>query len=363
MSKASNQKIKIIVIYEMLLKDSDYLNPITTSDIMKELEKQGIACERKSLADDLNVLQEYDPDIVKIRQGKGYAYYLDRKTLNQYEVRLLLDMIQSASFLTPDLTKTLSSGIASFASSLKADSLVHNTIVFDKTKHSNEQVAKNIEIIDNAITLERKVSFQYFDLRIGRKRELRKEGKRYLVNPVALIYKNDFYYLVAYHDDKEGFTVYRVDRMLDCQRELQHRTADKRNKSVDTIKDQLTAFGMWMGEPQNIELLVNNRYSNEIYDKFGEKVLMNVADDEHFKVSVKANLNEQFLSWVSMFGDMIKISNPPSAVNEMKKYLFKRFCVSFFDKDKNLKDIDVKELDNIADLIKNKIDDLPDNCR
>lgn len=66
MSKSPNQKLKIIRIYEMLLKDSDASNPITTSYMLQELENQGIACERKSLADDLSVLMQFDPEIKKI---------------------------------------------------------------------------------------------------------------------------------------------------------------------------------------------------------------------------------------------------------------------------------------------------------
>lgn len=85
----------------MILKDSDASNPITTSYILKELEYQGIACERKSLADDLDVLMQFDSGIKQITFGNGYGYYMDCKELNLYEIRLLLDTVQSASI---DLT-------------------------------------------------------------------------------------------------------------------------------------------------------------------------------------------------------------------------------------------------------------------
>lgn len=363
MSKSPNQKLKIIRIYEMLLKDSDASNPITTSYMLQELENQGIACERKSLADDLYVLMQFDPEIKKIPFGKGYGYYIDRKELNLYEIRLLLDMVQSASFLTVDQTKLLASGIASFAGARKGEIMARNTIVFDKTKHSNNEVADSIETIEKAIGKEMKISFQYARLRFGKVKEFRNGGERYVVNPVALIYKNDYYYLLSYKDGDERYTVFRVDRMFSCKEEVHHCTANLCKDSVDSIKDCLTAFGMWLGESVAVKLLVDDRYSNEIFDKFGEDVYYYKADDAHHYVIVHVSINDHFLSWVSMFGSMIRIVEPASAVADMKRYLFKRFCIEFFGVNKDLSNVSSKELDGIAELMREKAGKLPDKTK
>ena len=364
MSKSPNQKLKIIRIYEMILKDSDEHNPITTSCMLQELENQGIACERKSLADDLAVLMQFDPEIKKIPFGKGYGYYIDRKELNLYEIRLLLDMVQSASFLTVEQTKLLASGIASFAGTRKGEIMVRNTIVFDQTKHSNSEVADSIETIDKAINKDKKVSFVYSDLRFDSKvRVNRADGNRYFVNPVALIYCNNYYYLLSYRDGEEKYTVFRIDRMKSCKEEVHDRTKNLCKDSVDSIKDRLTAFGMWLGESVAVKLLVDDRYSNEIFDKFGENVYYYKADDAHHYVIVHVSINDHFLSWVSMFGSMIRIVEPASAVADMKRYLFKRFCIGFLGVNKDLSEVSTEELDGIAELMREKAEKLPDKTR
>lgn len=365
MAKSPNQKLKTVIIYE-LLKVSDEHNPVTTADIMKEFEERGIACERKSLADDLSVLMTYDPDIKKVSCGKGYGYYIDRKELDIYQIRLILDMVQSASFLTVDQTAALSGNILTFAGANKAKVMLHNTIVFDKTKHSNAEVADIIGTIEQAIDEDKKVSFVYSDLRFDRKERVeRADGKRYLVNPVALIYCNNYYYLLSYRDGEDRYTVFRIDRMKSCKEELCHRATNLCKDSVDSIKDRLTAFGMWLGECVAVKLCVDDKYSNEIFfDKFGEDVYCYEAeDDTHHYVIVHVSINDQFLGWVSMFGSMIRIVGPDEAVSAMKKYLFKRFCIEFLGVNKDLSEVSSKELDGIAELMREKVALLPNKTK
>lgn len=363
MAKSPNQKLKTVIIYE-LLRMSDESNPVTTAEIMKEFEERGIACERKSLADDLGVLMTYDPDIKKVPYGKGFGYFIDRKELDIYQIRLILDMVQSASFLTVDQTKDLTGNIITFAGPNKAKVMLHNTIVFDKTKHSNAEVADSIGTIEQAIDDDKKVSFVYSDLRFDSIISVdRKAGERYFVNPVALIYCNNYYYLLSYRDGEERYTVFRIDRMKSCKEEVHRRSANLCKESVDSIKDRLTAFGMWLGESVAVRLLVDDRYSNEIFDKFGENVRYYKADNTHHFVIVHVSINDQFLSWVSMFGSMIRIVEPASAVAEMKRYLFKRFCIEFLGVNKDLSEISSEELDGIAELMREKAGKLPDKTK
>lgn len=59
----------------------------------------------------------------------------------------------------------------------------------------------------------KKVSFRYFSLNYKGEKVFRREGRRYIVNPVVLVCDNDNYYLVCYDDKHEGTANYRLDRM------------------------------------------------------------------------------------------------------------------------------------------------------
>lgn len=60
---------------------------------------------------------------------------------------------------------------------------------------------ENIEQLELAIRQKKQVSFYYFDLDEKRNRVYRKEKKRYITDPVALVFSEDNYYLVAYSQE------------------------------------------------------------------------------------------------------------------------------------------------------------------
>ncbi|MDK2789400.1 MAG: hypothetical protein PWP07_2645, partial [Epulopiscium sp.] len=56
MAKSSNQKLKILYLMKILLEKTDEENAITLNQMIAELERYGIAAERKSIYDDIEAL-------------------------------------------------------------------------------------------------------------------------------------------------------------------------------------------------------------------------------------------------------------------------------------------------------------------
>ena len=68
MPKSPNQKKKLLVLRDLLLKHSDEEHPITIKGMIDELERHDIKAERKSLYDDMETLRSYGLD-VQSRKG------------------------------------------------------------------------------------------------------------------------------------------------------------------------------------------------------------------------------------------------------------------------------------------------------
>ena len=49
MSDSAERKIKLLLLYEILLKQTDELHPMTTSEIFTALQESGIAVSRQTL--------------------------------------------------------------------------------------------------------------------------------------------------------------------------------------------------------------------------------------------------------------------------------------------------------------------------
>ena len=58
MPRSSNQKLKLLRIYNYLLEYTDGEHTVTAADIIKELERYGIPAERKSIYSDLEALAD-----------------------------------------------------------------------------------------------------------------------------------------------------------------------------------------------------------------------------------------------------------------------------------------------------------------
>ena len=86
-------------------------------------------------------------------------------------------------------------------------------VQFNTRKHFNESIYYNVDTLERALMENRKVSFLYFDLDENRRRVYRKEKQRYVVDPVALVFLEDNYYLMCYTPKYRAITNYRVDRM------------------------------------------------------------------------------------------------------------------------------------------------------
>ncbi|MGN1103258.1 MAG: helix-turn-helix transcriptional regulator [Candidatus Coproplasma sp.] len=309
MAKGKNQRLKTLKIYEYLKYHSDKNHPRTVSQIIKALNEQGIDCERKTIYADIEALREYGYKI----QNIGYKYYLEEQGLNVEQLRFLLDATQSAAFLTKDQTEQICSALTSLAGEHKTELVDNQVIIFEKVKHDNVEVLDTVRLINHAVELDCKVSFKYFSTGLGGKRKWRRNGERYVENPISLVFNDGLYYLICYSEKYNDMVIYRVDRISDMKVEkgkaIIHTDKDGQIYGGN-VKDRLTAFGMWNGEVKNVKLLVNNKYIEEMYDKFGRELYVRPVDNEHFTFTEKISVSDVFFGWVASFGTNIKILEP-----------------------------------------------------
>ena len=93
MKNHSIQKLRLLYIIDILSRKSDEEHPLSATDIMDFLrEDYGIECERKTVYDCIENLNEYGYEIIKSQSPRGYfmtPYYFEPA-----ELRLLIDHFQ-----------------------------------------------------------------------------------------------------------------------------------------------------------------------------------------------------------------------------------------------------------------------------
>ncbi|MBR4906163.1 MAG: WYL domain-containing protein [Clostridia bacterium] len=308
MMKHENQKCKILVIRDLLL-ETDELHPLTTLDFIAKLKERGIEAERKSVADDLMTLSEYGMDIESVAVGKRKGYYLASRTFESAELKMLVDSVQAAKFLSPKKTRGLIKKLAGLSSRGEAALLRRQLYISDRGKTDNESVFYCIDAIHGAIGEDREITFVYWQYDLNKKRVPRKSGARYRVSPFALVWDDEFYYLIAYDAADARIKHYRVDKMTRITITDSERQGKDVFASIDMSVYTSRNFSMFAGEEADVVLDCDASVIGVIVDRFGTDVSVHPNVDG-FTAFVKVAVSEQFFGWVAALGGAVRIVSP-----------------------------------------------------
>lgn len=306
----NNQKIKLLRIMEFLRAESTEGKPVSTSQIISYLNSIHISCERRTLYKDMDMLIESGANIVKTELGRENAYYMNEVSFSLAEVKTLIDAVQAANFIPADKTADLVEKLLSYAGVRRSEIVRDNIIFYNNHKHSNQDIYENIEQIELAIKKKRQLSFYYFDLNEKRERVYRKDMKRYVEDPVALLFNEDNYYLVTYNRKHEKNLHYRVDRMDTVEIEDEPICEEARIKKRKTESYTEQVFKMYSGETEIVTMEFAPDKLGVIYDKFGESIEIRHADKGWLKIKIAVQISPTFWGWIYQLEDQIKIVSP-----------------------------------------------------
>ncbi len=318
MAKGNNQKLKILYLMKILLEHTDETHSITMPQIISALESYGISAERKSIYSDIENLCLYGMDIIGEKKDKTFAYHVGSRQFELAELKLLVDSVQSAKFITVKKSQSLIKKIESFVSRYEAMQLQRQVFVAERTKTINESIYYNVDIIHSAINSDSQITFQYYQWDVNKEMVLRRNGELYRVSPWALSWDDENYYMVAYDSEAEKIKHFRVDKMLRINICDEKRDGKWVFDEFDMAVYAKKMFGMFGGEEERVKLRCRNEFAGVFIDRFGKDVMMMKDGDGHFTVSVDVALSGQFFGWVISLGDGVKIIEPQSVVERVR---------------------------------------------
>ena len=320
MAQENWQKYKLLKLLELLRQESGEQHPLPTSAVCSKLAEMGISCERRTLTKDIAVLNELGYEVMWTWVGKEKGYYIEDRSFTVPELKILIDAVQAASFITKKKTAELIDKIAELGGSHKADILKSNIVCFNTRKHSNEAIYYNVDFIENALQHRKKVSFCYFDLNENGEKVYRREHRAYIVEPVALVFNEDNYYLMAYsakYDESANYRMDRMDHVEVMEEDISGKTLALRD-SLDDYTEQV--FKMYGGRQEDIVLEFDAKLIGVVYDKFGEDTKMIRSSDEKCVATVKVQISPVFWGWLFQFAGRMRILSPGTVIAEYRKY-------------------------------------------
>ncbi|MBQ6077793.1 MAG: WYL domain-containing protein [Clostridia bacterium] len=317
--KHENQKFKILLIRDWL-NETDELHPLTVADLLVRLEREGIRAERKSVTDDLLTLSEYGMDIESVSVGKKKGYYLASRAFEPAELKMLVDSVQAARFLSAKKTNRLIKKLAALSSRGEGALLRRQLYVNERNKSDNESIFYNIDAIHGAIAEDREITFLYWQYDLNKKRVPRKDGARYRISPFALIWDDEFYYLIGYDPEDARIKHYRVDKMNAIRVSEAARRGKEAFAALDMTQYTSRNFSMFAGEEEDVVLDCDRDMIGVIVDRFGSGVSLH-ATETGFSAFVRVAVSEQFFGWVSALGGAVRIASPATVRERFLKHL------------------------------------------
>ena len=319
MARESSRKIKLIKLLELLRQRTDEDHPLSTNQICAILGAMDVPCDRRTLTGDVAALNELGYEIMTTTVGHEKAYYVEDRNFSVPELKILMDAVQAASFITEKKTAELIEKLAALAGEHRAALLKRNMVSFNTRKHRNEKILYTIDRLEEAILKQKKVIFLYFDLDEKGNRVYRRGGHQYVVEPVALVFNEDNYYLTSYSSRHASTSNYRVDRMdgVELIEETCTESAIALREQVAAYTEQ--AFKMFGGQTEDLVLEFPRGLTGAVYDRFGEGTPMMAAGENRCIATVKVRISPVFWGWLFQFAGQMRLLSPPHLVEEYKE--------------------------------------------
>lgn len=140
MAEEKNQKIKLMKIMEILRQETDEEHPMTKVELAARLVAMNVSCSPRSLIRDIKLLNEQGYEIMERLMGHEKGYFVCDRSFSVPELKILIDAVQAASFVTEKKTGELVDKIAALGGSHRAALLKGNLVKFNTRKHRNENV-------------------------------------------------------------------------------------------------------------------------------------------------------------------------------------------------------------------------------
>ncbi len=321
MPKGNNQKLKLYYLSRIMQERTDDEHALTLVEIQRELEAYDVTADRKSLYDDMEALRVLGIDIIGERRGREYFYRVGKKQFDIAELKLLVDAIQSSKFITERKSGELIKKLTSLASDYEAQQMKRQVVVQGRIKTMNESIYYIVDDIHNAISNNKRISFEYMQWNLQKEMEPKRDT-RYDVSPWALTWDDENYYLIAYDAEAEKIKHYRVDKIRNIKIMEAKREGRELFRDFDMAAYGRRSFGMFGGEPVKVRLRFKNELVGVILDRFGKEIFISRIKQEGWsETTVEVALSDQFFGWVFALGTGVEIVGPEEVVKRFKKEL------------------------------------------
>lgn len=257
-------------------------------------------------------------------------FYLEREFTNG-ELRLLIDGLLFSEYVPTCQRRELVKKLEGLSNMYFHSRVNHIVSLPLKDRADNKQIFFNIEILDEAISKKRKVSFNYLEYGTDKKLHIKKRNdgvkRNYIVSPYQMAAREGKYYLICNYDKYNDISNYRIDRICNIQ------ILDESIKPfamlewgngqyLDLASYMKEHPYMYSSESVRVRFRINRPMISDIMDMFGGDVCF--LDEDETGVTVSTVTNERAMEQFAMnFSPDVVILEPQRLRDKIRENLKK----------------------------------------
>lgn len=307
------KKLMIINILDILRRYTDKEHRLSQKEIAEILKNEyQMKADRKAVKRNLMNLIDFGYDIEynetirmtpnaktgELEESYILSDFYLRREFDDSELRLLIDSLLFSRHIPYSQCKALVEKLEGL-SNIYFRSRVKHIATLPNDKTDNKQIFLNIELLDEAISHNRKVVFKYAEYGTDKKMHPKKQAdgteRQYVVSPYQMVAKEGKYYLICNYDPYNDISNYRLDHIRDLSildepakpfETLQGANGQRLNLA-EYMKEHLYMFS---GEAVRVKFWITKRMIGEAVELFGKEIAF--SDETADGVAVTVHTNE-----------------------------------------------------------------------
>ena len=313
------KKMVVINILDILKKYSDMDHRLTQAQIMDILKKEYyMDVDRRTVKRNLMNLVDFDfgidyTEILK-KNEKGEDvpictdWYITRD-FDDSELRLLIDSVLFSKHIPRTQCRKLIEKLKGL-SNIYFDKKVGHICGLPEYSPENKELFYTIDILDEAISKGKKVSFVYNAYGADKKLHPKRE-REYIINPYQMVATNGRYYLICNYDKYDTLSNYRIDRITGIKilDEKRKPVKELQEGEINLPKHMAEHLYMFAGESIRAKFKAKNYIIDQVIDWFGTEPRMTEINDEECIIEVNVN-KEAFFCWAMQYGLHVEVLEP-----------------------------------------------------
>lgn len=321
---ATERKEKLIRVLQ-ILETTDKKTPMNATQMIDKLENEYRIgkVDRRSIYRDISLLQSCGYAIEQSKDKKR-GWYMKKHTFEDWEIKIMMDAVQQARCVSVDEAKELRERLMSLTSKRGRSRFSHMMKPIAGNVDVDEKIGQYIEIMLEAMFLHKKIEFQYTEVNDELQKVLRRNGKKYVLNLYEIYWSDNNYYLIGSHDNHDGLTNYRLDRIenLAISEETSVDAREKIGINPELIIQKYIqeSVNHFSGETIRIEVEYEpNQVTNAIlYDFSGKNVKVKKLDNGKCIATFKKMDSVTLTGWFMQYASMFKVVEPQKLRDKVK---------------------------------------------